>query len=138
MRKTITAFVLATSIALGGCAGGSIFQGGSSLTESITNPVGRNELAAVENAYGIVLSAAVNYRRLGICAKGASPTISAPCASREVVLQLQLFDRNAHAALLTARTFIKMNPTISAVSVISAARKAVEDFRLAASVNGAI
>lgn len=137
MRRILVLVTLA--LALAGCADSrSVLVGGSSITATVNNPVGRNELAALENAYGLVLSAAVAYRRLPLCRTGQVETFTNICARRAVVLQLQAYDRQARTALLTARRFVRNNPTLSALSVLSAARSAIDDFRNVASNNGVI
>lgn len=129
MKRLLLMPVLALTLLVGGCAGGSILTGGSSLTASITTPVGRRELAAVESTYGIALAAAVNYRRL--CVRREIPR-----SCRNVVLTLQSYGARAHGSIIAARNFVRRNPTISAVSAIGAARAAVADFQSVAAANG--
>lgn len=131
------AILVVLSIGLAGCAGQSIFQGGPSLTATVNNPVGRNELAAIESGYAIALTAALAVRRLPMCKRGQEPTFSAVCVKRSVLVALQAYDRAAHAAIVTARRFVRDNPTLNAFSVLAAARQAVEDFRSAAQSAGA-
>lgn len=129
MRAAL-ALVLGAALILGGCdSGRSIFQGGPSLTASVQNPVGRTQLAEVEAGYGVALSAAVTYRRLGICRRSQVATLAAPCAQRSVVVTLQQADRNARVAILRARRFVRDYPTVSAVDVIAQARAVVDDFQ---------
>lgn len=126
MRKTILAAALALGLA--GC-GTSVFQGGTSLLTTIENPVGRNELASIEGAYGVAYTAAVAYR--GLCARREIPR-----SCRAVVVKLQGASRKAQGALVAARRFVRDNPTISAISAIGAARAALTDFQAVAAANG--
>lgn len=129
MKRLLLMPVLALSLFVGGCAGGSILTGGSSLTASITTPVGRRELAAVESTYGIALAAAVNYRRL--CVRREIPR-----SCREVVNRIAAADRKVRPVRRAAHNFVRNNPTISGVSAISAFRQAVADFQSVAAANG--
>jgi hypothetical protein len=132
VKKIALVILLALPLALAGCSSKSILQGGTSLTASIQNPAGKRELAAIEGAYGAALVVAVNYRRF--CYQTATP--SSVCKDRrKVVLAMQAADRNAHGAIVAARRFVRENPTLSAVSVIGAARAAVADFQSIANAN---
>lgn len=138
MKKLLVAVLV---LSLGGCAldpfGRSIFEGGSSFTTPITTPVGRRELAEIENAYGIALAAAVNYRRY--CYGKPISALPDICRDRRnIVLTMQQYDQTAQRALRAARNFIRNNPTISAVSAIAAARQAVADFQQAARNQGVL
>lgn len=136
MRKLLAITLLALAPLLGACAGGSVLQGGTSLTERIDNPFGRKELLAVESAYRSALVLAVNYRRLGLCPPGVFESFERICARREVVLALQRADRHAKAALTRARSFVRNNPRVNAFDVISEAQAAVSAFRLELSMHG--
>lgn len=132
------AILIVAAIALSGCASGtSIFQGGQSLTATINNPVGRNELAAIESAYAIALTSALAVRRFQMCKRGQEPSVQNFCVKRSVLVAIQAYDRVAYAAIMTARRFVRDNPTLSAISVLAAARQAVADFHNAASSAGA-
>lgn len=132
MRHLLTAIALSLSLFAAGCGNTSILKGGTSFTATIENPAGKKELAAVEAAYGTALVIAVNYRRF--CYKTATP--SSLCKDRrKVVLAMQDADRKAHAAIVAARRFVRENPTLSAISVIGAAKEAVADFQSIANAN---
>jgi hypothetical protein len=137
MKRFLIVPVLALALAVAGCSGDSVFRGGTSITASVTTPVGKRELALVENTYAIAITTAIRYRDLGICKPGTVETLARPCARRDVLIVLQGYDRKAHAAIVTARNFIRDNPTISAVSAVNAARAAVSDFQTALSNSGA-
>lgn len=129
MRRFLIVPALFAALFLGGCAGDSVFKGGSSIFGTITNPVGQNELAAVEGAYGVALTAAVSYRRFCYSAPLAQLPQQVCGNRRAVIRRLQDLDNRAYAAIAAARNFVRNNPTISAVSLIGAARTAVTDFQ---------
>lgn len=103
---------------------------GLSACASITNPVSRTTLVTSESAYGVVLSTAVAYRKL--CADKV--IARATCAP--VVTKLQDADRKVQIALSNLRMFVKNNPTVDAVSFITAVKAAVDDFQAIAAANG--
>lgn len=134
LRRIFLVPALLAALALSGCSGGtSIFTGGGSLLGTITNPLGINELAAVEGAYGVALTGAVSYRRYCYSAPLAQLPKEVCGNRRAVVRKLQELDNKAYAAIVAARNFARDNPTISAFSVIGAARQAVADFQSLAS-----
>lgn len=139
MRKII--LLIAAAFLISGCAsldpsGKSVLQGGRSFTAPIQNPVGRQQLAAIESAYGVALVVAVNYRRLGLCPRGQTESVTNVCARRGVVLALQDADRKVRPARTAARNFVRDNPTISGASALDAFRAAVTDFQNVAANNG--
>jgi hypothetical protein len=139
--KSLTRFCVIAALAatLAGCAGAgvSVFQGGTSITAPIQNPVGRDELATIWSAYGAAAAVAVNYRRLGICASGTVETLSRPCARRNVVAALREHSINARRALNIATRFVRDNPNVSALIVLAEARRAVAEFQAVANSTGA-
>lgn len=136
MRSLSRLLVVLCALTVVGCAQlsmvrDSILKGGDSLVASVENPVGRDELATLENSYGIVLTGLVTYKRL--CIKKQA---DANCRSN--VVMLQGYQKHAQSAVLAARRFVRENPTLSAFSAISAARNAISDFKTAAISTGAI
>lgn len=113
MKKIIILFL---ALALTACA-------------SIRNPITTNQLAVVESTYGVALSIAVAYHNTRLCKKTETPSLSNICAQRAIILKLQAADRQAQAALVKARLFIRNNPTLDAFAVIQAAQDAVDLFR---------
>jgi len=111
MRKLALIVAIALLPSLGACA-------------SINNPINRTELYNAEAAYGLALSAAVGYRRL--CVQ-RTPSIYPQC--RAVVPKLQAADRKVQGAVAAVRAFVKDNPTVTPVSLIAAAQKALADFQ---------
>lgn len=141
MKKLLTSLVVAASLMLAGCAGGvSVFQGGTSLTATITNPVGQVDIYRVKNVYAASLALAADYRDYcwskPYAAILADPVSKAACQNRRAIVRtLQTADLKAFAAITAADNFTKNNPTISAASAVGAAWTAVSDFQsLAASV----
>lgn len=136
---TIRRFILtmALACAVAGCAGGSVsvLQGGSNPFVQVANPITTADAAAVEAAYGTVLAAAVNYKRLPLCKPGKTE-LEGLCSRRDVIVQLQAADRKAYAAIASLRNFRKNYPNISAVSALDAARNAVRDFQNVSFING--
>lgn len=129
MKRWLILPALLLSFVVAGCSGDSVFRGGTSLTASVTNPVGKKELQVVYNTYLIAGNSYIRYRNLGICQAGTSFTLAKPCADRGVLLSIQAKDRTAYAALKTAGVFVKNNPNVSALSLVNAARSAVTDFQ---------
>lgn len=96
---------------------------------TINNPLTVNRLAALESAYGVVLSAAVAYRNS--CARGALPR-----SCRPIVVELQKAGSVAQQRVVSLRRFVRENPTIDAGSLLQAAESAVDAFHQVALVYG--
>ena len=136
-RTFIALALMGAVLGLGACTTDqSVLSGGTSLTASIPNPANKQQLAAAESTYNIAANAALVYRSRPLCKTGTVETLENICARRSVVVKMQTYDRNAYAALKAARTFVRNNPTISAVSIIAAAQRAVSDYQSAAQTNG--
>lgn len=133
MRRLIVALI--AGLLVTGCTSGSVFQGGTSLTAPVNNPVSRNNLAQVESAYGIALTAAVAYRRLPLCKAGETASLTRLCAQRGVILTLQAADRQARVAVVAARDFVRNHPTLNAVDILILAKNAVDQFRAVIDAN---
>lgn len=110
MKRLLITITLA--LTLGGCA----------LFRAYDNPVGPNQLAAVESAYGIALSVAVAYH--DACGRKVIPS-----SCRPIVVRMQTVGAVAHRSVITARNFVRQNPTLDASSVVQAARVAVENLK---------
>lgn len=131
--------ILAVVLSLGGCAaldpaGKSIFAGGTSLTASITSPIGPVDIYRVKTVYASALEIAVGYREYcwskPYAVLMADPIAKPVCQSRRRnVRAMQAADIRADAAISTAENFIRNNPTVSAASAVSAAWAAVTDFQ---------
>lgn len=108
--------VLASGL-LAGCATGnkSVFEGGTSITATVQNPIGRKELAEVELSYTAASKAFVACRRVH-------------CVSAVYLRAYQGYDNRAYAALVAARRAVRENPTVSGLSAVVAARQAISDF----------
>ena len=134
MKRLIAIAVL---LALAGCATDkSIFQGGTSLTAPIQNPVTLNDWATIEIAYAGSVRLALTYRRLPLCKAGQTETLTNLCARRTVLLAIQDANAKARAALLPFRGFMRNNQTLSALTAIGAVRQAVSDFQNVLATNG--
>lgn len=113
MRKLL---ILGFALVLSACA-------------TINNPLTVNRLAALESAYGVVLSAAVAYRNS--CARGALPR-----SCRPIVVELQKAGSIAQQRVVSLRAFVRQNPTLDAGSLLQAAESAVDTFTQVAQVYG--
>lgn len=120
MRSIFLPLALVATLLVAGCAGDgkSILQGGTSITASVKNPVGKRELAVVELSYQGA-------------AKAFKACRNAKCTSVENLRKYQEFDRKAYAAIVAARPVVRENPNVSGLSVVIAARQAVADFNAA-------
>lgn len=137
MKRFLILFALALS--LGGCAaldplGKSILAGGTSLTASTANPVGPTGIYRAKIAYAATVELAVSYREYcyakPYAALMADATGKAVCKNRRTIARaLQAADDKAYAAIQTADTFVRQNPTLNATGVISAALAAVTNFQ---------
>lgn len=135
MRTAIRAAVLALTLSLGGCL--TLSELGSTIqfaTSSVNNPVSATNIYQIKNAYAASAELAVEYRRYCWSAPYANlmadPVASRLCRSRRPVTRaIMAADQKAFFAVSAAENFVTANPTLSAVSVISAAVKAVTDFR---------
>lgn len=96
---------------------------------SVNNPLTANRFAAVEAAYGVVLSAAVAYRNS--CARGALPR-----SCRPITVELQKAGSVAQQRVVSLRAFVRENPTLDAGSLLQAAESAVDAFHQVALVYG--
>lgn len=104
----------------------SVLQGGTSVTASISNPVGARELALVEQGYLLAGNAVKGFAAYCYPASGIRPP---GCAQRGPIMRaIKSADRKAYAAIVAARAFVRNNPNVSAVSAVGAARSAVNDF----------
>lgn len=134
MRKLFTALALTATLALGGCANGSLLDLGhivtglpsTVFTTTINNPIGPRELADVERGYQAALGVANVYVELCRSRQIARATC------RPVVARIQGYVRQAHAALVQLRRFVRNNDTVNAASAIAAVRQAIDGFRSSA------
>lgn len=113
MKKII---VLVLALSLGACT-------------SFNNFFHKSQLAEIEAAYGIALVLANSYGDL--CKKKVIPQ-----TCWVVVKQLQAADRKAEIALDTANDFVRKNPTLNAVTLVSAAQDALASFQQIEAMNG--
>lgn len=96
---------------------------------TLNNPLTPNRLAALESAYGVVLSAAVAYRNS--CARGALPR-----SCRSITVELQRAGSVAQLRVVSLRRFVRENPTLDASTLLVAAESAVDAFNQVSLVYG--
>lgn len=130
MRKIILAVTLALSLA--GC--GHLGDVLKLATASIENPISGVDIYLVKNTYAAALEIAAEYRRYCYSAPYkilmADPVAGPLCQKRRAIIRkIDSADDKASAAIAAAESFVANNPTISAVSVISAAWDAVTAFK---------
>ena len=118
MKKIIP--VIIAALFLSGCAAFAQFR----------NPIGPNQLAQAESAYGLVLTAAVAYRQA--CNDKVIPR--SKCAP--IIIKLQSADKMVRPALIEARKFVKDNPTLDATDLIQIVRSGITIFQQIATANG--
>lgn len=139
MRLFLNRIAIAlVALSLAGCATlpGPLGDAVRVLTTTITNPVGDTDIYRVRNAYAATLELAVEYRRYcwsqPYAVLMADPVAKPVCERRRAVVRaFQRARGNASAALAAAEIFIMENPTLSAATAVSAAWKAVADFKSA-------
>lgn len=91
---------------------------------TIANPVTQNQLYNAEAAYGVALSALKGYRTS--CIQHVA-LVYPKC--RTVIPILQDKVRTVQGTLVAARTFIRNNPNVSPISLVSAVQQALTDFQ---------
>jgi hypothetical protein len=128
----------AFAITLGGCAGTPVGDALRVATSTVTNPVKEVNIYQVKSGYAAVLEVAASYRDYcwskSFAALMADPIAKPICEHRRSVMRaVDKADDRAFDAITRAETFIRNNPTISAVSVVREAWAAVQDFQSAAS-----
>lgn len=96
---------------------------------TLQNPLTQNRLAALESAYGVVLSAAVAYRNS--CARGALPR-----SCRAITVELQKAGKVAQSRVVALRAFSRDNPTLDIGDLLRSAESAVDTFHQVATVYG--
>jgi len=126
--------VCALTLSLGGCAGTQVGDALRVATSTVTNPVKEVNIYQVKTVYAAVLEAAASYRDYcwskPFAALMADPIAKPICEHRRAVNRaINKADDRAYDAITRAETFIRNNPTISAVSVVREAWAAVQDFQ---------
>lgn len=126
-------------LALAGCGtldptGKSILQGGTSITAAVQNPVTPTNTYQVKLAFNIAVKGGNRWANYcwskTYAALMADPVGSHVCENRRAMRRaLSAAADKANAAIRTADTFIRNNPTISPFSVIDDAWRAVTDYK---------
>lgn len=130
LKTTILA--LALIVPLSGCAGfaeTALNLPSGLLTTTIQNPVGKREMAIVENSVIIARKLGLRYIKLGACLEGQLATFAKPCADPKAILAIKSADAKIRVALPIARRFVKENDTINAVTALAAVKDAVSEIR---------
>ena len=129
MRKILAVAMLA--LALTGCAGmnTSIFQGGSSLTASVTNPVTPRMLYDVENGMTVAVSGLLAY-------KNACIAKVVPVSCRGVIASLQVYTRKAKPILVSLRSFVRNNDQVNAITAYNSVKDLLSGFQQTAQAAG--
>jgi len=127
MKRFLIVFILA--MPLGGCL---TFQDISNVanvaTASVSNPVTKENLKAVEDGATVTFAALGAYKRVCV-----SRTIDQSC--RTVIQKLQVYTRKLPPLLVSLRAFIRDNDQINAVIVYNTIKQLVSDFKSVASSN---
>lgn len=125
MRKILAPLLVAATLALGGCATLERVVGlpAGVLTTTINNPVGPKELADIERAYQGAIGIVNVYVEL------CRSRQLARASCRPVVVRIQGYVGQAHAALVQLRVFVRNNDTINAMSALAAVRQAIANFQ---------
>jgi hypothetical protein len=136
MKRLLIVFAVALS--LGGCAGTPFGDALRVATSTYNNPVRAVNIYQVKEGYAAVLEVANGWREYCYASPYAllmkDPIAGPVCRNRRSILRaIQSADTKAFAAITRAETFIRANPTINAVSVVSEAWAAVKDFQSVAS-----
>jgi len=146
MKRLATLLALVGALALGGCLtldpnATSVFKGGTSITAPIVNPVQPVNIYQVKEGYDGILKIADSYRAYCYPTapfKSYKDLMADPVAEqlckyrRRVMIAIQKADDKAFDAIQKADSFIAVNPTVSAVSVVREAWAAVLNFQSAA------
>jgi hypothetical protein len=114
MRRIFAALGVSLALAAAGCS-------------SITNPISQTQVYQLENGYGVVQAGAAAYARLPFCPAGITmqQSVLQACSIRSAVIEIGKADEAARVALRTAEDFVRNNPKLSAVSVITTAQNAI-------------
>lgn len=103
----------------------------------LTTPINQTQAYQLENAYGVVQSAAVAYTALPRCKVPASATNI--CSEKSVIRQLAKADGNVRLALNALEAFTRNPanyPGLSYTGLVAAAQQAIDVFRQIETTNG--
>lgn len=134
-RKIMLAAAVASAFALAGCeTANRVTSVITAATSTFANPVGEVDIYRAKNLYLATLKLANGWREYCWSKPYASivadPVMRPACENRRATVRaLQTANLNAAAGWRSAETFIRNNPSGNAVSYITAAWKAVNDFK---------
>lgn len=130
-------YIIALALLLSGCAlGKSIFQGGSSLTATVPNPVGLTVDYDIEAGVAAVRRVGLEAIRTRQCHRTEAPSVTNICVPRYVKVDIQNADARLIKVLKPFRAFVRDNPNVSAVSVAGDVYKAIKDYQNTLYING--
>ena len=115
--------ILVLLIALNVAACGQIAK-----TIGIQNPIDNNKLSVLISTWGTADSFVIAYRGLPRCTIKNTPSITNWCYKRSVLVQAQIYDKQASDAINKAVAWQRNNPTLDASSYIEAAQNALDIF----------
>lgn len=128
MKKLFLAIVIAFSVA--GCAQvQKSLDVISGIVVGVNNPVGKNELYALENSMIVAFAGLNAYKRA--CIAGA---VGSGC--RDVIKRLQVHTRKIPPALTRLRAFVKNNDQVNALTAYSEVKAMIDIFKAEATANG--
>lgn len=128
MKKLLLALTL--SLALAGCAQIQKFADvTSAIIVGVDNPIGKNELYALENSMIVAFAGLNAYRRT--CLAGALPR-----SCREVIARLQVYTVRIPPALRTLRAFVRNNDQVNARIAYNTTRQLIDDLKGEAARSG--
>lgn len=128
MKKLFLALVLSLSVA--GCATlQKSVDAISTVMVGVNNPIGKNELYALENSMIVAFAGLNAYKRS--CAAGV---IGSGC--KAVIAKLQTYTRRIPAALTELRSFVKNNDQVNARVAYTTVTNLIDAFKNEAAANG--
>jgi hypothetical protein len=120
MKKII---ILFTALSLSACA-------------TMNNPVSTTNLYDIESAYYAAEQVALVYMRLPLCKTGTTTSLTNQCGRRSVKVKIQNAARTAQVAIIAARNFVRNNPTINDLTLLTAAQTALTNFQSVLTAQG--
>lgn len=128
MKKIILALTL--GLALAGCAQlQKVVDTTSAIVVGVNNPIGNDELYALENSMIVAFAGLNAYKRA--CIAGA---VGSSC--RDVIARLQVHTRKIPPALKRLRAFVRDNDRVNAITAYNEVRAMIDIFKAEASANG--
>lgn len=129
MKKLLLSLLLAVTVA--GCTPAiqKVTDGLGAIVVGVNNPIGNNELYALENSMIVAFAGLNAYRKT--CVAGAIP---ASC--KAVIRRLQVHTRKIPPALNRLRAFVKNNDRVNALTAYNEVKAMIDLFKAEASASG--